>query len=864
MKKKLTLIGIILAIVSLAFALDTVVVKTDSYNVTGEDDGKVIVMNAATAKVVALPGLGSTQVGYVLTVIKQGAGAVTIDVGAGVVIADSTAGAYIRNTTSETYAAIRIIYSAVNYWKILGALGTWATDVSTFSTGVTLPVAIANGGTGASTKAAAHDALSPMSTLGDIVYGGASGTGTRLAGNIAATNKWLRQIGTGSASAAPTWEAITDADLPSTIKGFTLSPLATGFSIAAGTTPKTLTVNETTALNGGTIYKLPVFSAANSIGELAAVGATGEYLAGATGAIPVWATLNQAAVAGLTTASSPTFAGLTITGASGAVSASAGVLSAGTLSAGNGGTGQSSYTIGDILYASASGTLSKLAGGTAGYVLTAQGAGVAPAYAAAPTAQVVPHVIGVQWNQATGTWTYIDQDAAALAITQAQFDRHPVWGGIRRVNLNAAGTVVAAIGDQGFALDGANGRVMVEIPKFYVKTNSPSANVYQWFVSDVPLPGYYLHPAFKQSNGGAVTRAGNYLYIGAYAADLDYDGVGGHVEFNSRTGTQPMTGTEAIFSVAFTAGDNEPAIGDSLETATDSGWLVVDYVVASGAWATNDAAGTLYLRKPSDAACGFTNTEAITNTTQANALGTSGTPSALTLTLANARTYAGNIGTGWCVENIWEWSAVRLLMYIEYKGAALDTGIGLGVINKASGTGFAGELNGAASIDSNLAANGTGVGTGTNGLVPVAWRGIENPWGNVWQWVEGWNTVDGTDTANQVKYRIAKADGTTAFADSLATYDQLEATHTGLPDGYVSNVHFDAGFSLLFLPSAVAGASDTYLRDYYYEHNTGGSEALLAGGVWRSGANAGPGDLNSNYSAGGSDRDVGARLSFLR
>lgn len=36
------------------------------------------------------------------------------------------------------------------------------------------------GGTGATTKAAAFDALSPMTTSGDIVYGGASGTGTRL------------------------------------------------------------------------------------------------------------------------------------------------------------------------------------------------------------------------------------------------------------------------------------------------------------------------------------------------------------------------------------------------------------------------------------------------------------------------------------------------------------------------------------------------------------------------------------------------------------------------------------------------------------------------------------------------------------
>lgn len=40
---------------------------------------------------------------------------------------------------------------------------------------------IAQGGTGQVTKAAAFDALSPMTTSGDIIYGGASGTGTRLA-----------------------------------------------------------------------------------------------------------------------------------------------------------------------------------------------------------------------------------------------------------------------------------------------------------------------------------------------------------------------------------------------------------------------------------------------------------------------------------------------------------------------------------------------------------------------------------------------------------------------------------------------------------------------------------------------------------
>lgn len=47
-----------------------------------------------------------------------------------------------------------------------------------------------------------------------------------------------------------------------------------------------------------------------------------------------------------------------------------------------GGTGQTVYTVGDILYANTPTTLAKLAGGASGQVLTAQGAGVAPIYAA--------------------------------------------------------------------------------------------------------------------------------------------------------------------------------------------------------------------------------------------------------------------------------------------------------------------------------------------------------------------------------------------------------------------------------------------------------------------------------------------------
>jgi hypothetical protein len=61
----------------------------------------------------------------------------------------------------------------------------------------------------------------------------------------------------------------------------------------------------------------------------------------------------------------------------------AGVWGGTAISAVNGGTGQNTYTIGDILYASSTTALSKLSAGTAASVLTSNGAGTAPSWKAA-------------------------------------------------------------------------------------------------------------------------------------------------------------------------------------------------------------------------------------------------------------------------------------------------------------------------------------------------------------------------------------------------------------------------------------------------------------------------------------------------
>lgn len=56
----------------------------------------------------------------------------------------------------------------------------WATITANLATQVTGTAAIANGGTGQVTAVAAFNALQPMSTAGDIIYGTASGAASRL------------------------------------------------------------------------------------------------------------------------------------------------------------------------------------------------------------------------------------------------------------------------------------------------------------------------------------------------------------------------------------------------------------------------------------------------------------------------------------------------------------------------------------------------------------------------------------------------------------------------------------------------------------------------------------------------------------
>jgi trimeric autotransporter adhesin len=76
------------------------------------------------------------------------------------------------------------------------------------------PLALTQGGTGQAAAAAAYNALSPMTTTGDIEYESGANTAARLGGNTTTTKNFLTSTGSGSASAAPAWGTIASGDMP--------------------------------------------------------------------------------------------------------------------------------------------------------------------------------------------------------------------------------------------------------------------------------------------------------------------------------------------------------------------------------------------------------------------------------------------------------------------------------------------------------------------------------------------------------------------------------------------------------------------------------------------------------------------------
>lgn len=416
-------------------------------------------------------------------------------------------------------------------------------------------------------------------------------------------------------------------------------------------------------------------------------------------------------------------------------------------------------------------------------------------------------VVGVQVDYKNKTYKRLG--AASGLNGGSDFDQFPMFGDRNRCNVANDGTINAWYGDSAYKEDGSNGQVMVYQPAFWylvapVEYEKQATGVgyhlrkANYYVAGKARAGFRLHPAFFDASGNEVD----------------------HIFFSAFRGSIYDTSAKAY-------------IKDDAQVCD---------------------AGT-------DLFCSISGVKPASGYNQ-------------NLTRTSIEQMAQNRGTGWHGDTIKATSANQLLMLIEYAGnlqTAIERGVvdipwtGLASDNTSSyavntgGTSGLGNATGHAD-SSTQQINGQTLTNTTNGKRSISYRGMEDPWGNMWDFVYGLNFY--YESGKPFLGYVCKDFN---FAESKQT-DNYESIGFTLPseNGYISAMGYSTKFDWLFLPSEVKGDSALPIGDYYYQNNTwNGYRIALLGGGWSDGVHAGGFYWYVGSGVGSRGRNVGGRLVYV-
>ena len=181
-------------------------------------------------QVIKLPDATTLQSGAVfLFDNNQSSGAITVNNNSNTLIVSVPSGGFVAvNLLSNASAA-----GSWDRHDQAPANVSWSTNTFDYPGSITsatwngVAVAINRGGTGASTKATAFNALSPMSAAGDVIYGGTSGAGTALAIGTAGQVLTVNSGATAPQWSTPTTGTVTSVSGTGTVNGLSLSGTVT-------------------------------------------------------------------------------------------------------------------------------------------------------------------------------------------------------------------------------------------------------------------------------------------------------------------------------------------------------------------------------------------------------------------------------------------------------------------------------------------------------------------------------------------------------------------------------------------------------------------------------------------------------------
>ena len=218
------------------------------------------------------------------------------------------------------------------------------------------------------------------------------------------------------------------------------------------------------------------------------------------------------------------------------------------------------------------------------------------------------------------------------------------------------------------------------------------------------------------------------------------------------------------------------------------------------------------------------------------------------------RTIAAKRGLGWSQETVQAATATELLFLIEYASFDMQSKIGAGVTTKTDdGATSMTEITGATTT----LGNKSGQVINTNGYSVVAYRGEENPFGNIWKWIDGINVYNKNEGSVYIADHGFKDD------TNAAPYSDAGITICG-SNGYVSAFAYNEDFDWLFIASEVLGNSSLPVGDYFWQNKAyNGYTVAILGCSWSSGSYAGGFGWSVTNASGDRYRSIGGRLLYV-
>ena len=382
------------------------------------------------------------------------------------------------------------------------------------------------------------------------------------------------------------------------------------------------------------------------------------------------------------------------------------------------------------------------------------------------------------------------QEAVGLSAG-SDFDKYPMYGGRKRCLVADDGEILAFYGDENYTEDGSLGQIMVYQPKFY-----------------------YLRAPLKTTKEEDRTIINKEII---YISSIKQSGFSIHPLFCDENNEElDYVLLSAYNSCAFDISNNTYNLNDSQN---------VDFA--------NDLLSSIAGAKP------------ISGTSQA-------------FNVVNAEQLANNRGAGWHLTNLAAESLNQMLMIIEFGSLNLQNTFNKGItqltdnnsVNISCITGSTSTLNGTSGMAASTSDGNTTYEL--EGKCAINYRGVENPYGNIWHFVGNTKIVK----QNGKQYVVYKNN------QNIEKTFACAITNTS---SWISHFGYDENATWAFIPAKCQNANSAVpVGDYAYINNlTNEDKCCVVGGKASSGDYSGPFYYGMDYAYNTFAHSYSGRIMYI-